>query len=100
MNVRRPRARLWPESLGLSVVFQNARGSVQYKQVQKKHDDQELFDLILNLEDELLAEGFDPKRRHWEIPFKVNLDPRKDVCPNSGHRRNDKGTFHGESRTH
>ena len=39
--------------------------------MQKKHDDQELFDLILNLEDELLAEGFDPKSRHLELPHRV-----------------------------
>ena len=71
MNVRRPRARLWPEPLGFSVVFQNASSTEKYKQMQKKHDDQELFDLILNLEDELLAEGSDPKSRHWEIPDKV-----------------------------
>ena len=43
----------------------------KYKQMQKKHDDQELSDLILNLEDKLLAEGLDPKSRHWELPHRV-----------------------------
>ncbi len=45
--------------------------TAKYKLMQEKHDDQELFDLILNLEDELLAEGFDPKRRHLELPHRV-----------------------------
>ncbi len=39
--------------------------------MQKKYNDQELFDLILRLEDDLLVEGFDPKSRHNEIPGKV-----------------------------
>ena len=39
--------------------------------MQKKHDDQALSDLILNLEDELLAEGLDPKSRHLELPHRV-----------------------------
>ena len=39
--------------------------------MQKKHDDQALSDLILNLEDELLAEGLDPQSRHLELPHRV-----------------------------
>lgn len=34
-------------------------------------DDKELWDLISTLEDELLADGFDPKQRHFHLPIKA-----------------------------
>ena len=33
--------------------------------------DQKIFELILELEDELLAEGFEPKERHFRLPVRA-----------------------------
>jgi hypothetical protein len=37
----------------------------------KELNDQELWDLILTLEDELLADGIDPKQRHIHLPVRA-----------------------------
>lgn len=34
-------------------------------------DDQEIWDLILAIEDDLLADGLDPKQRHFHVPVKA-----------------------------
>ena len=37
----------------------------------QEFDDQELWDLISSIEDELLADGLDPKQRHFQLPVRA-----------------------------